>query len=115
MALVVGGGDSAMEAAVSIAEACATGAVTLSYRGDAFSRAKPKNRERISAAQRDGRLEVILKSQVESIEPRQVALKTDGVVRNLENDSVIVSAGGILPSDFLRSVGIEIETKYGTA
>ncbi len=113
--LVVGGGDSAMEAAVSIAEACATGAVTLSYRGDAFSRAKPRNRERISAAQRDGRLEVILKSQVELIEPHQVALKTDGVVRNLENDSVIVSAGGILPSDFLRSVGIEIETKYGTA
>lgn len=113
--LVVGGGDSAMEAAASIAEACATSAVTLSYRGDAFSRAKPRNRERISAAQRDRNLEVILKSQVESIEPRLVALKTDGRVRKLENDSVIVSAGGILPSDFLRSVGIEIETKYGTA
>ena len=113
--LVVGGGDSAMEAAASIAEACATSAVILSYRGDAFSRAKPKNRERVSAAERSGRLEVILKSQVESIEPRVVALKADGHVRQLENDSVIVSAGGILPSDFLRSVGIEIETKYGTA
>jgi hypothetical protein len=44
-----------------------------------------------------------------------VALKTDGVVRKIRNDSVIVSAGGILPSEFLRSVGIEIETKYGTA
>jgi thioredoxin reductase/ferredoxin len=113
--LVVGGGDSALEAAASIAEACPTGAVTLSYRGDAFSRAKPKNRERVSAAERSGRLEVILKSQVESIEPRLVALKTGGTVRKVENDSVIVSAGGILPSDFLRSVGIEIETKFGSA
>jgi thioredoxin reductase len=113
--LVVGGGDSALEAAASIAEACATGAVTLSYRGDAFGRAKPKNRERVDAAQREGRLEVMLKSQVEAIEAGSVALKADGVVRKVRNDSVIVSAGGILPSDFLRSVGIEIETKYGTA
>lgn len=113
--LVVGGGDSALEAAASIAEACPTGAVTLSYRGDAFGRAKPKNRERVDAAERGGRLEVVLKSQVEAIEPDAVALKADGVVRKLQNDSVIVSAGGILPTDFLRSVGIEVETKYGTA
>ena len=113
--LVVGGGDSALEAAASIAEACASGAVTLSYRGDAFSRAKQKNRERVHAAEREGRLEVMLKSQVEAIEPGAVALKADGVVRKVPNDSVIVSAGGILPSEFLRSVGIEVETKYGTA
>jgi thioredoxin reductase len=113
--LVVGGGDSALEAAASIVESCPTGAVTLSYRGDAFSRAKPKNRERITAAARGGRLEVLLKSQVEAIEPDSVALRADGVVRKLRNDSVIVSAGGILPSDFLRSVGIEVETKFGTA
>jgi thioredoxin reductase/NAD-dependent dihydropyrimidine dehydrogenase PreA subunit len=113
--LVVGGGDSALEAAASIAETCATGAVTLSYRGDAFSRAKPKNRERVDAARRGGRLEVMLNSQVEAIEPGAVALKADGVIRKMKNDSVIVSAGGILPSDFLRSVGIEVETKYGTA
>jgi thioredoxin reductase/NAD-dependent dihydropyrimidine dehydrogenase PreA subunit len=113
--LVVGGGDSALEAAASIAEACPTGAVILSYRGDAFSRAKPKNRERVTTAARDGRLEILLQSQVQAIEPRLVALKAAGVVRKVENDSVIVSAGGILPSDFLRSVGIEIETKYGTA
>lgn len=113
--LVVGGGDSALEAAASVAEVNDTGSVILSYRGDAFSRAKPRNRERVAAAERLGRLKVMLKSQVERIEAQSVALQTGGVVRNVENHSVIVSAGGILPSDFLRAAGIEVETKYGTA
>jgi len=52
---------------------------------------------------------------VEAIEPETIALREDGVVRTMRNDSVIISAGGILPSEFLRSVGIEIDTKYGTA
>src|SRR5512141_3102666 len=65
--LVVGGGDSALEAAASIAE---TGCrdVTLSYRGDAFARAKPRNRERIAAAATSGNLRVLLESNVLRIE-----------------------------------------------
>lgn len=113
--LVVGGGDSALEAASSIAEVGGGSNVLLSYRGDAFGRAKPRNRERIAAAERSGRLKVKLKSEVEAIEPETIALREDGVVRTVRNDSVIISAGGILPSDFLRSVGIAIDTKYGTA
>ena len=113
--LVVGGGDSALEAAASIAEVSDTGSVILSYRGDAFSRAKQRNRERIAAAEHAGRLKVMLKSQVEAIEQEAVALRCDDVVRKVRNDSVIVSAGGILPTDFLRSIGIEVETKHGTA
>ena len=113
--LVVGGGDSALEAAASIAEASGTCSVILSHRGDAFGRAKPRNRERVAAAEQTGRLKVILKSKVEQIEPKSVALRCDDDVRKVANDSVIVSAGGILPSDFLRAAGIEIETKFGTA
>lgn len=113
--LVVGGGDSALEAAASIAEVGGHGSVILSYRGDAFGRAKPKNRERVAAAEQSGRLKVMLNSQVQSIESMAVELQADSVVRKVENDAVIVSAGGILPTDFLRSIGIEIETKYGTA
>lgn len=113
--LVVGGGDSALEAAASIAEVGDNGSVILSHRGDAFGRAKTRNRERVAAAEQSGRLKVMLKSQVQSIEPQSVALQTDGVVSNVKNDAVIVSAGGILPTDFLRSVGIEIDTKFGTA
>ena len=111
--LVVGGGDSALEAAASVAEA--GGRVTLSYRGDAFTRAKPRNRERIVAAERTGQLQVLLNSRVERIENERVLLhKQDGHLI-LPNDAVIVSAGGILPSEFLRRVGIHVETKYGTA
>jgi thioredoxin reductase/ferredoxin len=113
--LVVGGGDSALEAAASIAEVSQTGSVILSYRGDAFSRAKPRNRERVAEAERNGRLRVMLKSKVEAIESESVALQCEGGIQEFENHSVIVSAGGVLPGDFLRSVGIEIETKYGTA
>jgi thioredoxin reductase len=112
--LVVGGGDSALEAAASIAENDAK-RVTLSYRGDAFNRAKPKNRERIAAAQRTGRLDVMLKSAVRRIEQGIVVIDHDGTQAKLANDAVIISAGGILPTEFLQKTGVEVETKYGTA
>ncbi len=112
--LVVGGGDSALEAAASVAEVNDTGSVILSYRGDAFGRAKPRNRERIAEVERQGRLKVMLKSEVERIEPNSVALKTGEGTRTVENNSVIVSAGGVLPTDFLRAAGVEVDTKFGT-
>ena len=111
--LVVGGGDSALEAAATIAEA--GGQVTLAYRGDAFSRAKPGNRDRVAAAERAGQLQVLLNSQVERIEQDRVLLRREGAHLILPNDAVIVSAGGVLPSEFLKRVGIHVETKYGTA
>ena len=113
--LVVGGGDSALEAAASIAEACATSASSSPIA--ATPSAAPSQRTASAFLRRSvtAGSKVMLKSQVESIEPRVVALKADDHVRQVGNDSVIVSAGGILPTDFLRSVGIEIETKYGTA
>ena len=112
--LVVGGGDSALEAAASVAES-GSGGVVLSYRGDAFDRAKARNRDRVQAAAKSGTLQVLLKSNVKQIEHEQVAIEHDGQVLSVRNDAVIVSAGGVLPSDFLRRVGITVETKYGTA
>jgi thioredoxin reductase/ferredoxin len=112
--IVVGGGDSALEAAASIAELGDT-AVILSYRGEAFQRAKPKNRQRVDAASAKGQLNVLLNSQIREIRPDEVLLKHSGQEMKVSNDAVIVSAGGILPNDFLRSIGIEVETKYGTA
>jgi len=112
--LVVGGGDSALEAAASIAENGGR-QVTLSYRGDAFSRAKPRNRERVAAAARSGRLQVLLESQVRRIETASVVLAFQGRELELANDAVIVSVGGILPAEFLQKVGVQVETKYGTA
>jgi thioredoxin reductase (NADPH) len=112
--LVVGGGDSALEAAASVAEA-GSGGVVLSYRGDAFDRAKARNRDRVQAAANSGVLKVFLKSNVKQIESEQVAIEHAGEMLSVRNDAVIVSAGGVLPSDFLRRVGISVETKYGTA
>jgi thioredoxin reductase (NADPH) len=112
--LVVGGGDSALEAAASIAEEPGT-TVTLSHRSDGFSRAKMKNRERVALAQKSDRLTVLMQSDVKRIGANDVELAQLGRHMMIKNDAVIVCAGGILPTPFLKSVGIEVETKYGTA
>ncbi len=112
--LVVGGGDSALEAACSIADEDGT-TVSLSYRGESFSRAKDKNRARVVAAEQAGRLRVLYRSQVKSITPDRVLIEQNGVLLPLRNDAIIVSAGGVLPTAFLKEMGIQVETKYGTA
>lgn len=110
--LVVGGGDSALEAALSIAEQPGT-KVALSYRSGAFSRAKPKNRDRIEAAEKNGSINVMYSSNVQEITETSVMIKTEYETVTLNNDAVIISAGGILPTGFLKGLGIEVETKYG--
>ena len=112
--LVVGGGDSALEAAVSIAEEPGA-TVTLSHRSESFSRAKMKNRERVAAAQHAGRLNVLMASKVERITERTVQLSYGDKRITIKNEAVIVCVGGILPTPFLESIGIEVETKYGAA
>lgn len=111
--LVVGGGDSALEAAAEIADQ-AESKVFLSYRGDAFSRARQRNRERVEKAAAKGALKVLLKSEVARIGVGDVSISIDGARKKAANDDVIICAGGVLPNDFLRDVGIEVETKFGT-
>jgi thioredoxin reductase len=111
---VVGGGDSALEAAASIAEEPGT-SVTLSYRSEAFGRAKQKNRTRVDAAVKAGSLSVMLKSKIKSIGEKDIKIEHNGKTLNQKNDAVIICAGGILPTAFLKSCGISVETKYGTA
>jgi thioredoxin reductase/Pyruvate/2-oxoacid:ferredoxin oxidoreductase delta subunit len=112
--LVVGGGDSALESAASLAEVRGT-TVTLSYRSAAFSRAKLKNRLRVEAAERAGRLKVLLQSEVLGIGLDRVDLRYGGRTILIPNHAVIVCAGGILPTDFLKRTGIDIEVKHGRA
>jgi len=111
--LVVGGGDSALEAATSIADEADT-TVTLSYRSAAFARAKEKNRKRVEEAEAAGRLRLMLSSNVQQIDQQSVRLEQEGSVHDIENDAVIVSAGGVLPTPFLKEIGITVETKHGT-
>ena len=112
--LVVGGGDSALEAAATVAEE-SDAIVDLTYRGDAFGRAKRKNRTRVDAAIASGRLTVRLSSQIISISKPSVKLKTASGPIELPNDAIIVCAGGVLPTDFLKSLGITTTTKFGQA
>ncbi|HHH43494.1 MAG TPA: 4Fe-4S dicluster domain-containing protein [Gammaproteobacteria bacterium] len=112
--LVVGGGDSALEAATSIAEQPGTD-VTISYRSGAFSRAKEKNRQKVAQAEQEGRLRVLFTSNVTEISERQVILEQEGNTITLDNDAVIISAGGILPTPFLKKIGVQVETRHGTA
>jgi len=111
--LVVGGGDSALEAALSIAEQPGT-TVTLSYRSDAFSRAKEKNRQKVEQAEAQGHLKVLFTSNVTGIADQHVLLEQEGNALTLDNDAVIISAGGVLPTPFLKMIGIEVETMHGT-
>ncbi len=111
--LVVGGGDSALEAALAIAEQDGT-TTTLSYRSEAFSRAKAKNRDRVSQLQQQGRLNVLLKSSIIGIAPDSVAIETEKGPRKIKNESIIVCAGGVLPTPFLKKIGIHVEEKFGT-
>ncbi len=111
--LVVGGGDSAIEAALAIADEPGSD-VTLMYRSDAFSRAKAKNRQNIIAAGEAGRVRVLLKSNPLAIKELCVDIEHDGQAMTIDNDAVIICAGGILPMGMLRDIGVMVETKYGT-
>jgi len=112
--LVVGGGDAALEAACSIADESDTN-VTLSYRSESFSRAKEKNRQRVNDLQQSGRLNVMLSSQVRNIDDDTVDIEQADETNTLPNDAIIVCAGGVLPTPFLKEIGIMVETKHGTA
>jgi len=111
--VVVGGGDSALEAAISIAEQPGT-TVTLSYRSEAFGRGKAKNRDRLNEMSKTGRIDVRLKSNIKMIAPDKLVLEQEGSTFEIANDAVIVCAGGILPTPFLKEIGVMVETKFGT-
>ncbi len=112
--IVVGGGDSAIETALLLMD---ENEVTLSYRSETFSRLKPKNNEKLQQAITSGKLNVILKSELISIEEKRINLKVAGNedIQKLENDLVYIFAGGELPTEFLINAGIEITRKFGEA
>lgn len=110
--LIVGGGDSALEAALSIAEEQGS-QVTISYRSDSFSRAKQKNQDKIAEAVKKGNIKLMLPSTVKLIEKERVILNVGEKEESIKNDGIIVCAGGILPTPFLKQIGIEVETKHG--
>jgi thioredoxin reductase (NADPH) len=110
--LVVGAGDSALEAAISLSDVPGT-KVTLSCRGDAFPRAKAQNRAKLEEREKGRRIQVVRKSSVEKVDADSVILQTPDRRGRIGNDAVIVCVGGELPFGFLRDVGVETEMKHG--
>jgi thioredoxin reductase (NADPH) len=112
--VVVGGGDSAIESALLLA---GHNKVTLSYRSDSFSRIKSMNGERINEAIKSGLIDVKLGSNIVSIEKDSIHYtgKGSNEVLKMDNDLIYIFAGGELPTQFLKKIGIEISTKYGEA
>lgn len=109
--LVVGGGDSAIESALLIAEG--NNEVTLSYRNSSFNRLKPKNLENILEAEKNGKINVLYNSNVLKINDNNVEIKKDSELLIIKNDLVYIFAGGELPNKFLEKIGIRITKKYG--
>src|SRR5712692_5432703 len=112
--LVVGGGDSAVEAALGLAHQRGN-KVTLSYRREEFSRIKERNAQRIADGAKSGKPQVVFNSQPVEILPKAVRLDVAGTTKEIPNDYVWVFAGGTPPSEFLGKVGVQIGPRDLTA
>ncbi|MFN7996246.1 MAG: NAD(P)-binding domain-containing protein [Bryobacteraceae bacterium] len=108
--LIVGGGDSAIEAALALSKA-SRNRVVLSYRGQVFDRARERNRKAILDAEDQRRIRVLRGSVVAEVLSHSVLLQQDQERIELPNDFVFVLIGGESPETFLQKVGIEIVEK----
>jgi len=108
--LVVGGGDSAIEAAIGLASQKGN-QVTVSYRKANFFRLKARNERNVEKATEEGKIRAIFNSNLKKIETDHVGLEEDGKKIRLDNDYVFIFAGGELPFPLLNSIGIEFGKK----
>jgi putative YpdA family bacillithiol system oxidoreductase len=104
--LVVGGGDSAIEAAMGLASQVGN-QVTVSYRKEQFSRIKERNAKRIEECMRSGKVKVLFNSMPVEIRQESVLIDVAGQVQEIANDYVWVFAGGTPPFDFLKKIGVQ--------
>jgi thioredoxin reductase len=108
--VVVGGGDSAIEAALALSKA-GRNRVALSYRSQSFSRARERNQKLLREGEEQGRIRVLRGSVVTEILPESVRLEVSGEILDLRNDYVFIMIGGESPEAFLQKIGIEIVEK----
>jgi len=105
--LVVGGGDSAIEAAMGLASQKGN-SVTLSYRRESFGRIKERNAQRIQEYTRSKTVEVLFNSQPTEFHKEKAVLQVNGSTREIPNDYVWIFAGGEPPRAFLEKIGVRL-------
>jgi len=99
--MVVGGGDSAAEAAIALAESGAK--VTISYRKPEFNRPKPENIEKVNTFSKEGKITLKLDTKPTKITEEAIFLKhKDGQEEEIKNDAVLAALGREAPLDFFR-------------
>ena len=103
--LVIGGGDSAVEAAMGLASQKGN-RVTLSYRSERFSRIKERNRSRVEDCMRSGKVKVLFNSNPVEFKPESVIVEVAGAEQEIANDFVWIFAGGAPPTAFLKKIGV---------
>ncbi|MGH9512887.1 MAG: NAD(P)-binding domain-containing protein [Terriglobales bacterium] len=103
--LVVGGGDSAVEAAMGLAHQSGN-QVTLCYRGERFGRIKERNAKRVEDCMRSGKVKVLFQTNPVEFKNESVVLEGNGVRHEIPNDFVWIFAGGTPPNDFLKKIGV---------
>jgi thioredoxin reductase/ferredoxin len=110
--LVVGGGDSAIEAALGLAEQPGN-IVTLSYRGKDFNRLKGRNDTRIRKAMSAGKVTVLFESNPTLISEEDVLVRRiiDGRTEDalIPNDEVFIFAGGEPPFEMVEKAGVSFD------
>jgi thioredoxin reductase/NAD-dependent dihydropyrimidine dehydrogenase PreA subunit len=100
--LVVGGGDSAVEGAIALAEVGAS--VTLSYRGDGFKRCKQGNQRRLAELVAAKQLTVLLESNVRCFTPDRVTIAlADRTETTIANQRAFVLIGADTPVAWLEA------------
>lgn len=111
--LVVGGGNSAVEAAITLSE---RNKVYLSYRRDTFTRIFKDNEEKLNQGIEAGKIEPVLNSHVTEFGDKEATLKvsTDGgeETRTMPFDHAFVLIGAEVPRKFLKSMGIRMENEW---
>ena len=108
--LIVGGGDSAVEAAMGLANQKGN-KVTLSYRKEAFARIKERNAGRIQEHMRSGKLTVLFNSMPTEFRSDSAVLEINGQSHVIPNDFVWIFAGGEPPRAFLEKIGVQLGSR----
>lgn len=108
---IVGGGDSGIEAANSLARTDLQNTVWIVHRAADFGKAKPRNQKKIKRSMDEGRVKAFFNAGVTAIKEKTVIVKTEGGHEEIDNDYIFIMAGGESPKKFLTECGIEFSRR----